>query len=96
MRLTANELAREAAATGFQAEPLEKVIILLVRFGLEPGSCGLACELVCGESHATSAHVRPRTSSGTMRFQDATSFPGLRRASRYRGCRGRSLRSRAK
>lgn len=29
MRLTANELAREAAATGFQAEPLEKVIILL-------------------------------------------------------------------
>ena len=29
MRLTANELAREAAATGFQAEPLEKVILLL-------------------------------------------------------------------
>ena len=29
MRLTLNELAREAAATGFQAEPLEKVIILL-------------------------------------------------------------------
>ena len=29
MRLTANELAREAAATGFQAEPLEKVIVLL-------------------------------------------------------------------
>lgn len=29
MRLTGNELAREAAATGFQTEPLEKVIILL-------------------------------------------------------------------
>jgi hypothetical protein len=29
MRLTANELAREAAATGFQTEPLEKVILLL-------------------------------------------------------------------
>lgn len=29
MRLTANELAREAAATGFQMEPLEKVILLL-------------------------------------------------------------------
>src|SRR6266852_2960448 len=29
MSLTANELAREAAATGFQAEPLEKVILLL-------------------------------------------------------------------
>ena len=29
MRLTANELAREAAAAGFQTEPLEKVIILL-------------------------------------------------------------------
>jgi predicted nucleotidyltransferase component of viral defense system len=29
MRLTANELAREAASTGFQAEPLEKVILLL-------------------------------------------------------------------
>jgi predicted nucleotidyltransferase component of viral defense system len=29
MRLTANELAREAAASGFQTEPLEKVILLL-------------------------------------------------------------------
>ena len=29
MRLTANELAREAAATSFQTEPLEKVILLL-------------------------------------------------------------------
>ena len=29
MRLTANELAREAAATGFQTEPLERVILLL-------------------------------------------------------------------
>jgi len=29
MRLTANELGREAAATGFQTEPLEKVILLL-------------------------------------------------------------------
>ena len=29
MRLTANELARAAAATGFQTEPLEKVILLL-------------------------------------------------------------------
>ena len=29
MSLTANELAREAAATGFQTEPLEKVILLL-------------------------------------------------------------------
>jgi len=29
MRLTARELAREAAATGFQTEPLEKVILLL-------------------------------------------------------------------
>lgn len=29
MRLSANELAREAAATGFQTEPLEKVILLL-------------------------------------------------------------------
>lgn len=29
MRLTANELAREASATGFQTEPLEKVILLL-------------------------------------------------------------------
>ena len=29
MRLTAHELAREAAATGFQTEPLEKVILLL-------------------------------------------------------------------
>jgi hypothetical protein len=29
MRLTANELAREAATTGFQTEPLEKVILLL-------------------------------------------------------------------
>jgi len=29
MRLTANELAREAAATGFQTEPLEKVLLLL-------------------------------------------------------------------
>lgn len=29
MRLTANELAREAGATGFQTEPLEKVLVLL-------------------------------------------------------------------
>jgi hypothetical protein len=29
MRLTASELAREAAATGFQVEPLEKAIVLL-------------------------------------------------------------------
>lgn len=29
MRITATELAREAAATGFQTEPLEKVILLL-------------------------------------------------------------------
>ncbi len=29
MRLTASDLAREAGATGFQAEPLEKVILLL-------------------------------------------------------------------
>lgn len=29
MRFTANELAREAAATGFQTEPLEKVVLLL-------------------------------------------------------------------
>ena len=29
MRLTASDLAREAAATGFQTEPLEKVILLL-------------------------------------------------------------------
>ena len=29
MRLTAFELAREAAAAGFQAEPLEKVIRLI-------------------------------------------------------------------
>ena len=31
MRLTAHELAREAAATGFQTEPLEKAILLLER-----------------------------------------------------------------
>src|SRR5207247_9798651 len=29
MRLTASELAREAAATGFQTEPLEKAVLLL-------------------------------------------------------------------
>src|SRR5437867_2282419 len=84
-------LQKRMAANGLQQ--LQEKDHLLERFRLEARSGSFARELVCGEAHATSAHVRPRTSCGTMRFHAATSLPGLRRASRYRGCRGRRRRS---
>src|SRR5688572_14018733 len=84
-------LQKRMAANGLQQ--LQEKDHLLQWLCLEAGRSSFPCELVCREPHATSAHVRPRTSSGTMRFHAATSLPGLRRASRYRGCRGRRRRN---
>ena len=63
-------------------EQLEQMEDLLERVGLESARRAEPHEVFACDHHGTSAHVRPRTASGTIRFQPGTSVPGDRRVSK--------------
>ena len=90
------EDARELLGLALPFHNEEEAEHLLERVRLEAARCREPQEVRAGDGHGTSAQVRPRTSSGTMRFQPGTSEPEDRRASKYLGWRGAWARSGAR